>query len=75
MDFISINGKLELGTEAPAGEPDIAFEGATPITPIEYAGRRLPAVLDTGAGMTQLWPKCWIAPAAGRFRSARQRCF
>jgi len=47
-------------TVAP-GEPNLFFDGLTPIGEVRHGGRALQMVLDTGAGQSALYPSFRIA--------------
>lgn len=51
-------GNLEMAfpTSPTRREPNLCFDGATPLVLAEFQGRRLPLLLDSGAGKTDFWP-------------------
>lgn len=52
------DGRLEAGfpPASTPGEPNLAFDGATPILRAGFSGQRIPVLLDTGASTTDFWP-------------------
>jgi predicted aspartyl protease len=60
---ISAKGLVQIdpnSTIAP-GEPNLFFDGLTPIGEVRHGGRALQMVLDTGAGQSALYPSFRIA--------------
>ncbi len=58
-------GKFEIGFPSESEDPDhptLCFDGPEPIVKIGFEQQQLPAVLDTGAEVTEIWP-----PFAMRF--------
>jgi tetratricopeptide (TPR) repeat protein len=54
---ISANGAVRIHSEStrPRGEPNVFFDGLTPIAEVHHAGRAMPMTLDTGGTTTYLY--------------------
>jgi hypothetical protein len=57
---VSISSKgvvrIDPGSTIAAGEPNLFFEGLTPIVEVRHGGHALQMILDTGAGNSVLYP-------------------
>jgi predicted aspartyl protease len=77
------HGKIDIAfaaTKADVATQNLCFDGLDPVTQLRFKQQQLPAVLDTGAAVTEIWPPFArqfpdVLSASGKSSTATENSF